>query len=427
MKRSTDVVVLVSVLGAFLLLNGLLLGRAAKVARRTEIVPVPSTYRTTASGTRACYELLTRLGLPCDRLLTRLTRLPDDADVVLLLEPQITITPVEALELRRWVDRGGTAIIATEGLRTDPSPVRALVDELFYRDPEFGQARLARISRKLAAAGIVEPYRDGEKLIWHTDRTNRYLAGVSTLELDLGASHVPSPAALSQAIAELSDERREWPIAGDPPAWLAVETALGKGRVLLLSTAAWFHNGQLAQADNARFVTNLVRGNTHGGRVLFDEYHLGHVGEQSLTALLWRLPVRYVTLQVLLALLLLAWHAAVRFGPARDPGFGPLRRPAVEGVRALAGLYRRSGATDEAARLWRQDALRRLAQAVGLPARASPERLAARVSERAGEPVEGVQSLLAELDRATQEALSEGQLLALTQRVDRLLRQVGRR
>lgn len=422
MKRSLDVAILVAVLAGFLLLNALLLGRAAKVAQRTEIVPVPSTYRTTPSGAKALYTLLARLGLRVGRLVTRATAIPADATVIVMLEPQTTITATEALELRRWVDRGGTLILASEGPQGENAPTRHLPEEFFLRDPVAGAERLARIRAELDRRGGGEPYREDNRLVWRTNRTGRYLAGVRSLELGLDASRAPSPEALTTALARFSDGRRDWPVAGDDPFWLCTMTAIGAGQVFCLPTAALFANGQLARGDNALFAVNLIASHAGDGRVLFDEYHLGNVGAESLWAIVSRPPARWVTLQVLLALALLGWRSAVRFGPVRDEDPTPPRRPAVEYVFALAGLYRRAGAHREIARLWLEDARRRLRRAAGLGPDATDERIAARLAARLGRRPDEVTERLRRLADASEQGCGDRELVALARELDALLR-----
>ncbi len=222
----------------------------------------------------------------------------------------------------------------------------------------------------------------GDRLRWSPgagEPPSRYLAGVRSLELDPAASRVPPDPVLLAAAAELTDDRRAWPVAGEPPGWLCTLTAIGRGRVFCLPTAALFANGQLARGDNARFAVNLVAAHAGSGRVLFDEYHLGNLGAESVGALLWRPPWRWVTLQLLLAVVLLLGRLATRFGPVRREPEGPARRPASEYVTALAGLYQRAGAREEVARLWAAQVRGDLARLLALPARASDAQVAARL------------------------------------------------
>ncbi|MBI2301141.1 MAG: DUF4350 domain-containing protein [Armatimonadetes bacterium] len=403
MKRSVDLVVLVAVLGTFLVLNGLLLDRAARVAARTEIVPVPSTLRTTMSGTKALYTLLQRLGVPVVRLFTRATLIPANVSVVVILEPQVTITSTEALELRRWVDRGGTLVLACAGLEGEHPAARELPRTLFVQDPARAAARLRRIPPAGAGGG----------LLWQVRRPNRYLAGVRRLELDSQASAVPSGERLARAVAELTDERREWPVAGDAPSWLCTVTAVGQGRIFVLPTAALFHNGQLARADNAVFAVNLLLAHRGSGAVAFDEYHLGQVGAGNLFALLWRPPIRWVTLQLAAALAVVLLRMMIRFGPARPDPVRLPQRPAVEYVEALARLHQRTGAASVAARWWYEDTRRRLCRVAGVPRDAADDRLARRLAPRVGMSPEDVAAVIERLRRASESVGGDRELLDL--------------
>ncbi len=419
MRRSADSVVLVAVLAAFVALNLLLLARATKVARRAEIVPLPSTFRTTASGTQAVYELLQRLDVPVGRWLQPLTQpLPGDVTVLVILEPEVYLRPIEAQRLREWVDAGGTLLLAAGPAAAPHSPVRALPRHLFLQERTGAKARAARL-----AGADPGGYRQGDRYHWPVDRANRYLTGVASLELRPGDSAVPGTEALARALAEQTDPRREWPIAGRSPAWLATVTALGQGRIVYLSTAAWFHNQQLGRADNARFVINLLLAHRGDGRILFDEYHLGSVGAESLAALLWRPPQRWLVLQLALALLLLGWRAAVRSGPAASDELELAVRPASESALALAGLYRAAGATGAVAALWLAELRRRWAAAAGLGLGADDARLAVRLAGRDGLTEVELAAHLAAW-RMLGDAPDEAVVLKLAQQADRLTRRI---
>lgn len=419
MRRNADMVVLVAVLAAFVAVNLLLLGRAAKVAKRAEIVPLPSTWRTTASGTKAVYELLERLDIPVGRWLQPLTHpLPSSVAVLVMLEPEVYVRPIEAQRLRAWVDAGGTLVLAAGPVLDEHSPVRALPEHLFLQDASSAAARAARVVGDDPGA-----YRQGERYRWQVDRRNVYLDRVASLELRPADSAVPSTATMARALADQTDPRREWPIAGRDPAWLATATALGKGRILYLSTAAWFHNQQLGHADNARFVTNLLLAHRGDGEVWFDEYHLGSVGAESLAALLWRPPQRWLVLQLALALLLLGWRAAVRFGPARPDDDDLVLRPASESALAMAGLYRAAGATGEVAALWLADLRRRWSAAAGLGPGSDDARIVRRLAGRDGLRSDELAAHLAAW-QTLRDAPDEAILRELAQEADRLTRRI---
>ncbi len=416
MKRQLDMVVLVGVLALFLVLNGLLFGRAARVARRTEIVPVPSSYRATPSGCRALYELLGRVGVPTGRWTLPLTQpLPPDATVLVMLEPGLYVRPIELRVLRHWVDRGGTLIVASEGVTTPTSPVRAMPEHLFVHRRAGVQPEVAP-----AAAGHPAPQQ------WSVQHANRYLQGVAWLELDPARSVVGPAALLRRAQAQMVDLQRAWVVAGDPAAPLCTASAIGRGRVFYLATPAWFANGQLDRADNAIFVLNLLTAHRGSGRVLFDEYHLGNLGAGSLAAWLWQPPWRFVVVWLLLAGLLAAVRCATRLGPPRLGGDGAPRRPAAEFIAALAALHRRAGARREIARMWYDDTRRRLCRLAGSPQDLPDQRLVERL-RHAGHDAAAIEAMLAGWRAAAEREASETELLALARQADQVLRRCARR
>ncbi|MCC7491838.1 MAG: DUF4350 domain-containing protein [Fimbriimonadaceae bacterium] len=363
MRRSLDALVLGAVLVAFVVVNLLLFSRAARLARRTEIDPVASTWRTTPAGSRAAYELLQRLGLPVARWSSSLTLpLPADCTVYVLLEPRLYVRPIEALELRRFADRGGTVVVACGPPDGPNAPGRALAAQLFLRDPLQGAADLA------AADRTAWPFA-GAGLAWQPGAAAaaRYFTGVRRISLDPAASSLPPPAALQRAAATLLDRRRAQVLAGPPTLPLLTVSGLGRGRILWLPSAGWFANGQLARDDNARFVVNLLTAHRGDGRIYFDEFHLGSFGAESLWALLGRPPQGWLLAQLAVAAALLLWRTAVRCGPPLPEPREPAGRSASEYVRALAALYRRSGARAEVAALWRQQARAAWARQLAAP------------------------------------------------------------
>jgi hypothetical protein len=153
-------------------------------------------------------------------------------------------------------------------------------------------------------------------------------------------------------------------LAPPPPGTPAGERPHGSGRIVALPSADALENAALRR-DPAPAVTvaALCAAYTYGGSVVFDESP--RAGGALLGALA-RFPVGAALLQALVAVLLLAWALAPRFGPAlaaaapavdrgRGPDAdGPRRGPAAsEQVAATADLYEAAGAVPLAARTLR--------------------------------------------------------------------------
>jgi hypothetical protein len=97
------------------------------------------------------------------------------------------------------------------------------------------------------------------------------------------------------------------------------------------------NNFGLRQADNARFVVQLIDGLRDGGPVVIDETMHGYAQTPSLIRALFRFPLVLATLQVLVCAVLVVWAAMVRFGPRRaaPPPIAPGKDFLIRNTAAL--------------------------------------------------------------------------------------------
>jgi hypothetical protein len=100
------------------------------------------------------------------------------------------------------------------------------------------------------------------------------LQGVKTLHTQTRAELVKQPWTLTSSEAEnLSLRLLHLKDSDLTAAWLM---NAGAGRIVLLLTPDLFSNSRLGQADNARFISNLLQQSlAPKGRLLFDDYHFG--------------------------------------------------------------------------------------------------------------------------------------------------------
>jgi hypothetical protein len=192
----------------------------------------------------------------------------------------------------------------------------------------------------------------------------------------------------------------------------------GQGHVFVASDAEMLANARLAQADNVAFVANLLWGHAPGGRVYFDEFHHGFGGPGQVRSPTDPAPLTRALIGTAIGLGLFLFGKSVRFGRA-IPLPDNRRRAASEYVEAMAGLFRRGEAGDWALAQIAASSRARLAAAVGLPACAEPETLAASLSERRGVPAEATLALLQET-AASAGRMKGSQLLALVSRLTQL-------
>ncbi len=137
------------------------------------------------------------------------------------------------------------------------------------------------------------------------------------------------------------------PIVAGDGGILVGETRRGDSRIWVLSDPDILANHGLASGDNAALVVALLDGlRRPGGAVVFDETHHGFVQRPSLWRSAFRLPFAIVSVQALIAMAVLMWAAAGRFGAPV-----PVPKPYKSGKAALidnaANLVETGGLTGD--------------------------------------------------------------------------------
>jgi hypothetical protein len=161
------------------------------------------------------------------------------------------------------------------------------------------------------------------------------------------------------------------PVLGAADAPLAVVASEGRGRAVLLASAAPLQNRALARADNAAFGV-AAAGGSHRPVTFLETVH-GYGGDETgLAALPDR--VLWALLGLLLAGGVFAWSHARRIGPPEDEE-RPLPPARADYVDALAGALTRTRRPVEVARPLHAAARERLASRAGLPAGADDDEL----------------------------------------------------
>ncbi len=121
------------------------------------------------------------------------------------------------------------------------------------------------------------------------------------------------------------------PIVASDGGILVGETRRGDNRIWVLSDPDILANHGLARGDNAALAMALLDGlRRPGGAVVFDETHHGFVQRPSLWRSAFRLPFAIVSVEALIAMAVLMWAAAGRFGAPV-----PVPRPYKSGKAAL--------------------------------------------------------------------------------------------
>lgn len=303
---------------------------AVQEARNQKAPPLAS-FSSDPEGAKALRLWLDELGYATTDQVDDVTRLPGDLDLVFTLEPHPGITEPEWDAIDRWVEAGGSFILAGDKLGS----------------------RLAMQHYEFSLTDLDEPVED------------------LSLQAPLLAGLPVSPTARLRASAWLNTSRSDYVThlaAGSGP--VLVSFPQGKGLVILSSASFPFSNAGLKEPGNPALVLNLVaaaRGSRPGerGRVWFDEWRDGvrPAGEVvGVDRWLARTPagrsLLYAALIVFLALL----FQGRAFGRPARLAREINRRTPLEFITALANLNRRAGHRAEMLQLYRRDLKRRLGQ-----------------------------------------------------------------
>jgi hypothetical protein len=282
--------------------------------RREMGPPRRTTYSAGPGGYMVLYRWLQALQLPVQRWEKDLRKLPREASVLLVAEPESVPTGGEIQALLEWLRRGGTLVV----LASSRTPFLT----------KFGLSPQLQLGRDQVEIRPVQP--------------GPYTAGVRSMK--------------ARGDSWLECERPEavfhaWGKGGGV---LAVMDE-GKGRVIALPVPELFSNTALKEEDNARLALNLLLEHRQDGVILLDEYHHGY--GRSLLAHLGRSQALWPFLQGILLFLAIWALWGRRFGPVR-PLLVDARRSSMEYVRSMAGLFQRAGARRlalEAAIQWTRD------------------------------------------------------------------------
>ncbi|HET8655436.1 MAG TPA: DUF4350 domain-containing protein [Longimicrobiaceae bacterium] len=294
----------------------------------------PSSFISSADGTRALFLTLAKLGIPTGRRLTPYLDADSLAGPLVLLAPTQPPTPAEVHALAQWVRRGGTLIYAAR-MRDPTLDTLGLRLKLLVPD----SARFAELMRwrGVAARPRPNPLTEG-------------LAAVPGFRFGFLPS---SPRLADSAATPLL-------VTGDGQV-TALAARLGAGRVVAISDPAPLTNGAVRRSGMAPlFVRAAAAGS---GRVIFDEYHQGfrRGGGAAVATIhfLRRTGPGHALLQLAVVALGLLLVAGRRFGSPLPPPPARRRDP-LEHVDALGEAYRRAGARRTARRLLLGGVLRRL-------------------------------------------------------------------
>lgn len=317
-----------------------------------------------AAGYQAAWRWLNAVHIPVVSLRGRFDQLSTQKDLrpagnvlISTMPHKLPVRPDEAASLDSWIERGNTLVIAAA---LDDTPAWALEgDTRLVRDV----GRLARLNLETVAA---KPLTASRVLAIEPRGAHPLMNGVHALQVssDLPASRwiaKPMDASGVLQIAQAVD-------GGNGAIWIKPQK---KGQVIVLGVAGLFSNQDLASADNAVLLANVIGWTVQSGSaVIFDDAHQGAVDYFDAKAF-YKDPRLHRTLWWLV----LSWFVFVlgiqrfRASPAeQQPAdvtafvgtsgdfFASVLTPATAGTRLLANffnaIHRRLGRREDGTPVW---------------------------------------------------------------------------
>lgn len=367
----------------------------------------------TPLGGKGLHLLLNNQGYATKLQTAPLKTIPQDARVWLLLDPQAKLSKSDAKTLLQWVDNGGVLVWA------DLNSSSSEDDWWGGNQQENGQDYL-RQKLHLSFTDVDSHFIDPDKSLLPIlepvqPPPGNYGAGVHN------ASISPNTFLINAA---------HQPLIGNKKRLRLALMEHGKGCIIISADALIFTNYALAQGDNAILVSNLIRQYApHGAAIYFDERvaEVNAVPQElphTLLYYLWRRPLRWAWLQLLLAGLLLWAFYGKRLGrPVPIPLQQPVTRASQFAV-AMAALYQKARRPKVPLEVLGKEFRRILVRRTGASPMDSSAALAARCSEMTGLPRERIGKLL---DQIQKPARSEADVLRLAQEMEEIQRKLGER
>ncbi len=293
-------------IGLFIIL--LLITVAAAIQQTgQEAAPPYSSLSSTPGGVRALLLWLNELGYSVSEETPVTFRIPDDTNLLLMLEPLPGITTDEWQTIDDWVEAGGTLILAGDGVGT----------ALATRHYQF-------------------------TLAYHTPATYTV-----TMQTPLWTSP-PTTKTKIQNRAHFQTNRDDFVthLAIDArPALVSFER--GNGRVILSTAPYPFSNAGLKEDGNRALILNTIGVSEQAGTIWFDEWHHGLRGHLTEVVgpgnWLRSTPAGHSMLYIATVIFVALVLQGRRFGRPVPLSKDITRRAPLEYITAIANLGRRAG------------------------------------------------------------------------------------
>lgn len=297
----------------------------------------PTTRSSETGGAEALFRWVSELGYDAQRLEYREFALAERDAALIILNPSEEISDAQAEEMLDWVDRGGTLILADDATVAFSAP----------------NALLAQLQVSFEVYTTTNTFE--QPIQATTPRQPMFTApSVGTVQANTGR------------IVAAPDRPDLVTLLGTDDAAVVAGLKHGRGYIYLSAATHPFTNAGLRDPGNAAFVLNLLRRVPAGGRIQFDEYHLGYFEPPSTTSVVFGSPLGWAASYALLAIALYLILSGRRFGRPIPLQAEIVRRNSAEYVTSMADLFQRGGKRDYIAQHYYTAFKRRLARRDGI-------------------------------------------------------------
>lgn len=388
MKQRRDLFIL---LGLFVILISFI--AISPQLRPPEIAAdFPTSHSQDSTGTLALYRWLGAAGYDARRLEYRDFALDEADDALIMLNPSEPISAEHANQVLAWVDQGGTLILADDQSVTF-GPQNQLLDKLDVAFDVYTTTQTFELPIQEATA---------QQPVFTTPLVKRVLARTGR-------------------VVSVPNRNDHVALLGTNDATVIAGMKRGRGYIYLSAATYPFTNAGLRDADNAALVLNLLRRVPAGGRVQFDEYHLGYFTAPSTPSLVLGSPLGWAATYAVLASGLYLILSGRRFGRPIPLQAEVARRSSAEYVTSMADLFLRGGKREYIATHYYQAFKRKLAKRDGVSPQLDDMAFVRELARAHDLDQAALASLLARLRTARSEAalisaISEAEALTKTMR-----------
>jgi hypothetical protein len=273
-----------------------------------------STYSTGPKGAKALYLALEELHVNVKRFRRSSAALDSQRGTLVVYDPKaIPIGTREAKKLKAWVSKGNRLVII---------------------------AGRGGLFASRACAGKACNVESPTRALQHFGLSLQKMADISRTKLSATLPEIPEKLEVSAATnPRWKKPGKEWTIlAEDDSGPILLTRTIGKGQITALCDPTIFSNQYIRDDQNLRLALAVLLGNGRPTEVLFDEYHHGHVMEDSFWSYVGSSVFAWVLFQTVIGLGLFFYSRRGAYAGRFRSLAPPKGRSSMEYIASMANV-----------------------------------------------------------------------------------------